>query len=331
MGSCRVNEPPRESAEGQFGYRDGEIGSERAAEVKQRLIELDFENEHGQKQQQQQQHLEQAERCKSKLAAAGEHDGGVTPGLPAPFDRSPVKAALSVTPPVKSTHEERSTTEATPSITVEQLKEFVALQVPERKRVLCLIVRDKISRINKAKSYFYPTYYLFIQAIVDIDSVDTFGCATTGTVASAGVGTGQMVADHKSSSDDIFDQWPYAAPMVKYDVTPPATSADNSFSNNDDDDDDDCDEEEEEDEDCEELEDDDDDVEEDDDDDDSIQEDDVRWPKRGPSRADPVPDARELAPTGRRAVEQLFDNDLNPYTGTYGVLLAGRRRKKGKT
>lgn len=51
----------------------------------------------------------------------------------------------------------------------EQLTRFVSSQVPRNKRVLCLIVRDKVSRLNKAKSYFYPTYYLFLQAIVDID------------------------------------------------------------------------------------------------------------------------------------------------------------------
>lgn len=55
------------------------------------------------------------------------------------------------------------------SISTEQLIQFVTTRVPSNKRVFCLIVRDKISRLNKAKSYFYPTYYLFIQAIVDID------------------------------------------------------------------------------------------------------------------------------------------------------------------
>lgn len=56
------------------------------------------------------------------------------------------------------------------SLTSSQLARFVSAQVPKSKRVLCLIVRDKMSRLNKAKSYFYPTYYLFIQAIVDIDT-----------------------------------------------------------------------------------------------------------------------------------------------------------------
>lgn len=60
--------------------------------------------------------------------------------------------------------------ERVPGLTGGQLARFVAAQVPKNKRVLCLIVRDKMSRLNKAKSYFYPTYYLFIQAIVDIDS-----------------------------------------------------------------------------------------------------------------------------------------------------------------
>lgn len=60
--------------------------------------------------------------------------------------------------------------ERVPGLTGSQLARFVAAQVPKNKRVLCLIVRDKMSRLNKAKSYFYPTYYLFIQAIVDIDS-----------------------------------------------------------------------------------------------------------------------------------------------------------------
>ena len=51
----------------------------------------------------------------------------------------------------------------------DQIFQFVTTCVPENKRVLCLIVRDKMSKLNRAKSYFYPTYYLFIQAIVDTD------------------------------------------------------------------------------------------------------------------------------------------------------------------
>lgn len=53
--------------------------------------------------------------------------------------------------------------------TTEQLVQFISTRVPRNKRVFCLIVRDKMSHSNKAKSYFYPTYYLFIQAIIDID------------------------------------------------------------------------------------------------------------------------------------------------------------------
>lgn len=55
-----------------------------------------------------------------------------------------------------------------------QLAQFVSTCVPENKRILCLIVRDKMSKLNRARSYFYPTYYLFIQAIVDIDDMNAF-------------------------------------------------------------------------------------------------------------------------------------------------------------
>lgn len=51
----------------------------------------------------------------------------------------------------------------------DQLDKFVSACVPQNKRVLCLIVRDKLSRLHQAKSYFYPIYYLFIQAVVDVD------------------------------------------------------------------------------------------------------------------------------------------------------------------
>ena len=58
-------------------------------------------------------------------------------------------------------------------ITSNQLIEFVSACVPRNKRVLCLIVRDRVSKFNQAKSYFYAKYYLFIQAIVDIDDMLT--------------------------------------------------------------------------------------------------------------------------------------------------------------
>lgn len=55
--------------------------------------------------------------------------------------------------------------------TNEQLMKFVSNFVPKNKRVLCLIVRDKLTKFNKPKSYICPTYYLFIQAILDIDEI----------------------------------------------------------------------------------------------------------------------------------------------------------------
>lgn len=55
------------------------------------------------------------------------------------------------------------------SVSSKQLVEFAFAQVPKSKRVLCLIVRNKMYSLNKANSYFYPTYYLIIQEIVDID------------------------------------------------------------------------------------------------------------------------------------------------------------------
>lgn len=211
-------------------------------------------------------------------------------------------------------------TTTTATINGEQLKEFVAMQVPERKRVLCLIVRDKMSRLNKAKSYFYPTYYLFIQAIVDIDT-DSLMMAYGG-----GANPPTNGADHQQqhSPEDIFDdQWPYLTPMVKYDVTPPATSADNSFSNNEDDD------EEDDDDDCDEL----------DEEDESVDESSGKQQQQqsrdvhltGTNFADNGFVAAAATAEEGNCVERLFDNDYNPYSGTYGVLLASRRRKKGKT
>lgn len=65
-----------------------------------------------------------------------------------------------------------------------QLARFVSCQVPKNKRVLCLIVRDKLSRFGKTKSYFYPTYYLFVQAIVDIDeTLTSTTCVSSGATA----------------------------------------------------------------------------------------------------------------------------------------------------
>jgi hypothetical protein len=86
-------------------------------------------------------------------------------------------------------------------LTNEQLINFVSAPVPKNKRVLCLIVRDKISKLNQAKSYFYPTYYLFIQAIIDIE--------------------GHTVVDNKLNSATASDDLVIGGDKV---------SADNSFS-----------------------------------------------------------------------------------------------------
>lgn len=52
-----------------------------------------------------------------------------------------------------------------------QLVGFVTRPVPRHKRVLCLIIRDKMSKLKRTKTaYFYPIYYLFIQAIVEVNS-----------------------------------------------------------------------------------------------------------------------------------------------------------------
>lgn len=91
-------------------------------------------------------------------------------------------------------------------ITTDQLTRFVSSCVPENKRVLCLIVRDKMSRLNKAKSYFYPTYYLFIQAIVDIE--DTGDLSLINTRGSdddlLGVGENGEIAATSASADNSF-------------------------------------------------------------------------------------------------------------------------------
>ena len=52
-----------------------------------------------------------------------------------------------------------------------QLMGFVGAPVPKGRRILCLIIRDKMSKLNqnKSSSFFYPIYYLFVQAIVDIE------------------------------------------------------------------------------------------------------------------------------------------------------------------
>lgn len=92
------------------------------------------------------------------------------------------------------------------SISGNQLNEFISTCVPKNKRVLCLIVRDKVSRFNQAKSYFYPTYYLFIQAIIDIDELQA--------------GAEQMAESPGSQSEED----------IRGLVGGPPTSEENSFS-----------------------------------------------------------------------------------------------------
>lgn len=65
-------------------------------------------------------------------------------------------------------------------VSPQQLERFVSVPVPTNKRVLCLIVRDKMSRLSGSNaktppsaSYFYPNYYLFLQTIVDLDQLSS--------------------------------------------------------------------------------------------------------------------------------------------------------------
>lgn len=68
-----------------------------------------------------------------------------------------------------------STSTTRRALSESQLASFVFAQVPRNKRVLCLIIRNKMSSLGlaKAKSYFYPTYYLFVQTIIDLDEDST--------------------------------------------------------------------------------------------------------------------------------------------------------------
>lgn len=90
------------------------------------------------------------------------------------------------------------------AINLDQVKEFVSMRVPKNKRVLCLIVRDKLSKLNKAKSYFYPTYYLFIQAIVDIDELGVSGQHMTTAMRDLSDDDLQLGAGVSTSADNSF-------------------------------------------------------------------------------------------------------------------------------
>lgn len=101
---------------------------------------------------------------------------------------------------------ERRCTSITPidqlQLSKDQLAQFVSICVPKNKRVLCLIVRDKLSKLNQAKSYFYPTYYLFIQAIIDIDDHLSADGATR--TASRVAGGDTTTSTDKISADNSF-------------------------------------------------------------------------------------------------------------------------------
>jgi len=97
-------------------------------------------------------------------------------------------------------------------MSTDELIKFVTTRVPDNKRVLCLIVRDKFARLNKAKSYFYPTYYLLVQAIVDAeDSPLALGAGASseqdqlgGGSAGGVVGQQTSAASSTSSSENSF-------------------------------------------------------------------------------------------------------------------------------
>lgn len=302
-----------------------------------------------------------------------------------------------------------------------ELMDFVSTCVPKNKRVLCLIVRDKVSKFNQAKSYFYPTYYLFIQAIVDIDqqlalatasaavdpmlgrlnesfksdndlnehqqqqqlrngaadkisaSDNSFSASSSisadmmfigaanaetsaGAAATGGSGGGrsgkQLVGNSYSDNeldedenkdveldDNEEDQLPAQTPdlnehksarvqnyarrealirqRVVLDSTssnlPNADTATNNKRNSSEtlsDDEEDEDEDEEEDEDGDEA---------------------NNNNNNLISRKNQCQSLKDLSENHQMLLTSLFDNDRNPYSGTYGVLLAGKKRKKAKT
>lgn len=91
------------------------------------------------------------------------------------------------------------------SLTGAEMVAFVNQQVPMNKRVLCLIVRDKVSRLNKAKSYFYPTYYLFIQTIVDVTAEESVP-ARDGQLLGQQSAQQQPEVDDDADDDDDLDR-----------------------------------------------------------------------------------------------------------------------------
>lgn len=105
--------------------------------------------------------------------------------------------------PMKSPSEFEDEESLRQSLSSYDISTFVNQQVPANKRVLCLIVRDKISRLNRAKSYFYPTYYLFIQTIVDVADCDSAGL---GYFEPSGAQSSERLSDGAAVNQDEQEQ-----------------------------------------------------------------------------------------------------------------------------
>lgn len=278
-------------------------------------------------------------------------------------------------------------------LTNDQLAGFVSACVPKNKRVLCLIVRDKVSKLNQAKSYFYPTYYLFIQAIIDIDDNlvmeskvnSTFiseDLMTSGRKVSADnsfsasssisadmmfIGTeassthvaaypnqlsGNSYSDNENNNDteneDDSRRYPIQTPDLNEKVSPEATGkaikndlivypdrvrsrkkkdligqlpTSTSIIRNQ------TPNQRQQEELCDEIEEDD----MDDDESDIEQCHELDYQSSNQINGPITQCTRDNIAADVRVTSSLFDNNRNPYTGTYGVVLSGRKRKKAKT
>lgn len=201
-----------------------------------------------------------------------------------------------------------------------QIATFVNLQVPANKRVLCLIVRDKVSRLNRAKSHFHPTYYLFIQTIANLAEL---GQSEPEVRRANNLSDNSSSASSSMSADMVLvgSETGTGTPNLKLVLRGRTSYSDNADS----------------------------DLEQ------QVSDELGAAPRAAlsrlgaaslsqerPSRQDDTSDSDSLhgwsADVGRAKqwkepaeLESLWENEKNPFSGTYGVLLSGRKRKKTKT
>lgn len=204
------------------------------------------------------------------------------------------------------------------ALTCEQLSEFVSKRVPEHKRVMCLIVRDKSSSSsatasralpNAAKATsaaaaaysFYPTYYLYIQAIVSTRDEASFVSAASAAAAAASDEQRSFSASSSLSGDMVIIGAHNAAASSNTQMVQR-----NSYSDDDND----------------ELP--------------NVSDDSGDVGNEMLRKVSGSSAGRSQAFRGTESkqplqVDDLFDNDVNPYVGMNDVALAGRRRRKAKT